>query len=132
MFSSNQVLQISGDLNPSDIKNALDFAMELYGYDNSQIGWQFSDDNKFCIGVIVNDNTDWNKFPLDMDFDTELAAVLIYKCLERQEYTLDGSFDGSYEKGFLMKTIKSDTKIKIKSSFYGIVSFEAFVNFYAK
>lgn len=130
MFSSNQVLQISGDLNPSDIKNALDYAMELYGFVQSPIGWQFSEDNKFCIGKFVNDNTDWNKFPLDIDFDTELAAVLIYKYLNQQEYILDGPYDGAYEKGFLMKTIKSDTKIK--SSFYGIVSFEVFVNFYAK
>ena len=131
MFSSNQVLQISGHLFPSVIKDALDYALKAYGGFQSPVGWQITKDNKFCIGLI-RDGNDWQEFPID--FDTEMAAPMIYKFLDRQQYNLDGPCDGAYEKGFLMKSIgpSFNSDNPIKSSCDGIVSFETFVNFYAK
>lgn len=140
MFSSNQKLEVSGYLNPSVIKDALEYALKLYGKEyikdksNSPVGYQITEDNKFCLGVLMDDEdeTDWKEFPID--FDSEVGAMFIYKFLDKQEYNLDGACDGAYEKGFLMKAISPNfsSSNTIKSSYCGIVSFEAFTNFYAK
>lgn len=143
MFSSNQILEISGCLTHSDdLYNALEFALKTAGYLESfenetkadvKCVFQITDDGKYCIGKAYSKpETGWREYPFD--FDLSIIAQIITKHLLKQ-YKIPGSWDGSYEKGFILKAIDmsfSDEKDGIKNPFYGIVMFEPFTCFFAK
>ena len=131
MFSSNQKLLISGSLDLFDIREALFFGITKAARSNNYCFQISTDDKQFCIGAKYGDELPkgWNDF--SFDFDIDIVARVIKQHLEKQEIQYENQ-DGSYEKGFLMKNIESNYKEKIKNSFYGIVSFEPYTNFYSK
>lgn len=133
MFSSNQKLLVSGTLDISDIKEALLFGITKAFRSNDYCFQISKDDKKFCIGVKYNNELPkgWNDF--SFDFDADIVARIIKQFLEKQDAEYTGYGDGSCEKGYLMKGITEfDNNNNITNTFYGIVSFEAYVNFYSK
>ena len=143
MFSSNQILKISGCLEHSDdLYNALEFALKATG-DLTRFShetkadvkcvYQITDDGKYCIGKSYGEPEEgWEEFPFD--FDLNIISQIITKHLSKQEIK-DGGCDGSYEKGFIMTAIEmsfADEKDGIKDPYYGIVKFEPFTCFYHK
>lgn len=133
MFSSNQKLEISGEYN--QLKSALEFAIKLDGTDLSQLCYQITEDGKFCIGSSWTNEipSGWEKFQFDFDFD--IVSKIIIQFLSKQKQKNMSPFDGSIEKGFVMRAIPetfSDFENGIKNPFNGIVSFKAFTCFYSK
>ena len=135
MFSSNQKLEISGECD--QLKSALEFAIKLDGTDLDQLCYKITEDGKFCIGwMSVWSNkipSGWEKFQFDFDFD--IVSKIIVQFLSKQKQKDKPGFDGSIEKGFIMRIIPetfSDFQNGIKSAFSGIVSFETFTCFYSK
>lgn len=137
MFSSNQVLEISGSL--SNLESALNFVIDYSGYRSSFMCYQITEDGKFCIGWGNSDKKqpygNWKKF--EFDYDSLIVSRIIIQFLEKQEYNKNvyDCLDGSTDSGFLMKAIPetfSEEENGIKDPFYGIVSFEPFVNYCSK
>ena len=145
IFSSNQVLQISGDFD--QLKNALDFALKYSGENKNmlpeeikrgcRLTYQITKNNKYCIGwAFLNRPNEklpngWSEYPFK--FDVEIVSKIIIQYLNDFPIEKD-IWDGGYKKGFLMKVIPetfSDAD-DIKNAFYGIVSFEPFTCFYSK
>ena len=135
MFSSNQEFSVSGSM--SQLASALEFAINYDETSPQNLVYQTTEDGKFCIGWASDGKPEngWNKF--QFDFDYEIVSRIIVQFLNKQK--TEGSpydyFDGGTDKGFLMKSIPdlfSDEYNGIKHPFYGIVSFEPFINFYAK
>lgn len=129
MFSSEQVFEVSGDM--SQLEKTISFAIDMYG-NRKKISYQITEDGKYCLGW--HDDEGWNEYPFD--FDPHIVAEIVKQHLEKQdcEDPYDWA-DGSSDKGFLMKAIPqtfADTANGIKHPFYGIVSIEPFMNFYAK
>ncbi|MEE3427740.1 MAG: hypothetical protein VZQ55_02025 [Ruminococcus sp.] len=128
MFSSNQTLSISGSLTQKEVAEALQFAVNKADYSMKEAAYKIVD-NKIVIGWDYNIEG-WEPFPLKT-FDLHIAAGIIIQFLKEKEPSLIHSFgDGSEEKGFLMKVATDDSNIE--KSFYAIVSFEPYYNFYAK
>ena len=49
MFSSNQILQISGTF--EQLKECLEFALKMYGLHTNDLTFQLTKNGKFCIGL---------------------------------------------------------------------------------
>lgn len=133
MFSSEQVFEVSGEM--SQLETAIKFALSMYGAGKDKITYQITKDGKYCLGWSIGKADEgWMKFPFDFDYG--IVAKIIEQHLEKQNIEDPYEWaDGSSEKGFLMKAIPetfSDEENGIKNPFYGIVSIEPFVNFYAK
>lgn len=146
MFSSNQILQVSGKLN--QLEKALQFALDYSGHGKNiqedeyrrgcRLTYQVTEDGKYCIGWAFLDEADkklpegWSEYPFR--FDTEIVAKIIMQHLN--DFPMDKDiWDGGYEKGFLMEVIPENLGDKldtIKRPFYGIVSFKAYTCFYSK
>lgn len=141
MFSSNQILEVSGDLgHENSIKDALGFAINLSGKEAftretnpAKCVFQTTNDGRFCIGKIWSSPKEgWSEFPFDYDLD--IISKIIIQHLEKQKIIYTGG-DGSHYKGFLMKTIPNSFAKEengIINPTYGIVSFEPFTCFYHK
>lgn len=140
MFSSNQVLEISGDINhTNDLYNALEFALKLSGHDftaqnsKAKCVYQITDDGRYCIGWSYETaEKGWTEF--QFDFDLSIISQIIAQFLRKQENRRD-IWDGMYSKGFIMKSITesmSDEYNGIKSPFYGIVEISPYTCFYSK
>ena len=143
MFSSNQILEISGRLDHGEeLYNALEFALKasgnLRGFThvtkvNIKCVYQITNDGRYCIGRAYNEPKDgWNEFPFD--FDLSIISQIIIKYLEKQEIERD-IWDGSYTKGFIMKAIPESLNLVdngIINPFYGIVEFNPYTCFYSK
>lgn len=137
MFSSNQVLAISGELNIEYIKAYLDFALNIAHSGknpNSIITYQISEDNKYCIGWGVKSHSKpdgWKEY--DFDFDSDIVARIILQHLQKVDpFKVDNADRAS---GFIMKVIPetlSDKYLGIIKPFYGLVSFEPFLCEYSK
>ena len=141
MFSSNQILEISGSMD--QLSTALQFALDYSDHARAmtpkerergcKLVYQIADDGKYCIGWAFKDTRKgWQEYPFD--FDVYIVAGIIAQHLHKME-TPDNGFewaDGSNSEGFLMKVIDDDENGNIKNPFYGIVSFEKFGCFYAK
>jgi hypothetical protein len=95
--------------------------------------YQITDDGRYCIGKAYGKpEAGWHEFPFD--FDLDIIAAIIAKHLEKQDIKCD-MWDGSYDKGFLMKAIEESFASEengIKSPSYGIVEFRSYTCFYAK
>lgn len=140
MFSSNQVLEVSGDLrHRGDLKNALEFALKKSGnYEcftrsdrPSKCVFQTTEYGDYCIGWGCHDEKPkegWTEFPFD--FDIDIVAAIIEKHLQKQKVQGYGG-DGSNSLGFLMKNVEYNTA-GVKNPFYGIVIFSAYNCYYAK
>jgi len=142
MFSSNQILEVSGDLSHSDdLYNALEFALKASGNidsftrteNSSKCVYQITEDGRYCIGWAFDGVTDgWIEF--QFDFNLSIISQIILQHLSKQEVEQD-IWDGGYNKGFIMKAIPESMGNEhngIKSPFYGIVSFEPYTCFYSK
>lgn len=146
MFSSNQILQISGCIDHrNELKHALEFALNASGWMTPMTRaekpckcvYQITEDGRYCIGWGGGEHKGWNEFPFD--FDVDIMSQIIAKHLSKQkpvymDNCLDG-WDGSYHAGFLMKIIEdsfADEDNGIKKPSHGIVSFEPYTCFYAK
>lgn len=142
MFSSNQILEVSGCLSHSgELYNALEFALKASGNLSnftrndkpSKCVYQITEDGRYCIGWAYNGvNDGWSEF--QFDFDLSIISQIIIKYLEKQEITR-GEWDGSYNKGFVMRAIPEwlDSEHNgIKNPFYGIVEFSPYTCFYSK
>ena len=131
MFSSEQIFEVSGDMD--QLEMTIKFAIDMEGSARNGIRYQITEDGKYCLGW-GDDKDGWNKYPFD--FDVHIVAEIIKQHLNKQDcedpYTWR---DGSSSKGFLMKAIPelaSDEYNGIKSPFYGIVSIEPYMNYYGK
>lgn len=127
----------------SQIESALQFALEMSGevknLSKSEqergclLTYQITDNGKYCIGWSFKEpQRGWQVYPFD--FDVHIVAELIAQFLMKQprpETHYDFS-DGSTAKGFLMEHGHWGHKSGIEEPFYCIVSFELFINFYAK
>ena len=129
MFSSNQILEISGEF--SQLEDTIRFVMKLY--DNPKtVTYQITDDGKYCLGW--NNKDGWKEYPFD--FDAHIISEIVKQHLKKNKKESEWDYaDGSTDAGFLMKVIPnvfSSEKDSIKYPFYGIVSIEYFTNYYAK
>lgn len=143
MFSSNQILKVSGCLDHSgELYNALEFALKTDGRMNSFIRkerpakcvYQITEDGRYCIGWNCHDKVEngWNEF--QFDFDLNIISQIIAKHLSKQEIEGD-MWDGGYDKGFIMEAIPESMGSEyngIKEPFYGIVQFRPYTCFYSK
>lgn len=130
MFSSEQVFKISGTM--GQLETAIKFAMDMSEANKDNISYQITKDGKYCIGWLAENG--WEKYPFD--FDPHIVAEIVKQHLYKQKFedTYEWA-DGCSKKGFLMKAIPelfSDEYEGIKTPFYGIVSIEPYMNFYAK
>lgn len=129
MFSSEQILKISGDMD--QLEMALKFAFDMYGYPKT-ISYQVTADGKYCLGW--GDYEGWSSYPFD--FDVHIVSEIIKQHLNKQQIENPyEDYDGSSERGFLMSAVSqtfSDLDEGIRHPFYGIVSIEAHYNYYAK
>lgn len=143
MFSSNQVLEISGSIDHIDeLFSALEFALKfsdnLSSFNNVtkadiKCVYQITSDGRYCIGKAYSKPKDgWVEYPFD--FDLSIISQIIKKHLEKQKISGCG-FDGGCSKGFIMKAIPetmSDNYNGIKNPFYGIVEISPYTCFYSK
>lgn len=142
MFSSNQVLEISGCLiHSGELVSALEFALNTSGDSNaftrsdkpSKCVYQITEDGRYCLGWAFNEiKKGWNEF--QFDFDINIIAQIISQHLQKQKVE-EGMWDGSYYKGFIMKVIPESMGSEsngIKEPFFGIVEFAPYTCFYSK
>lgn len=144
MFSSNQILEVSGSLsNHGELENALEFALKYSGYSKNmrkeeidrgcKLLYQITEDGKYCIGWgFESIPKHWTEYPFK--FDIDIVSRIIRQHLESFPIEKD-VWDGAYAKGFIMKCVDEYTsteKTGIKNPFYGIVYFEPYTCFYAK
>ena len=130
MFSSEQIFKVSGDM--SQLEMAIKFAIDMYEVNTDSIRYQITEDGKYCLGW--SGAGCWQKFPFD--FDIHIVAQIVKQHLKKQKCEDPYEWaDGTSDKGFLMTAIPelfSDEYKGIKEPFYGIISIEPFMNFYAK
>lgn len=142
MFSSNQILEVSGDLSHgNDLYNALEFALKASGDINSftrtdkksKCVYQITEDGRYCIGWAFDGIKDgWSEF--QFDFDLNIISQIISQYLSKQKVAED-IWDGGYSKGFIMKAIPESmgsTYKGVKNSSFGIVEFKPYTCFYSK
>lgn len=122
MFSSNQVLEISGSF--GQLQAALEFALKMSG--NSKCVYQITEDGRYRIGKVYDKVKEgWNEF--QFDFDTSIVSQIIIQFLSKQDIHYEDEGDGGYNKGFIMKSIS-----EYVDDGFGIAEFKPFVCFYSK
>ena len=130
MFSSDQVFEVSGGMD--QLEKAIKFAIDMYGIGGSGISYQITGNGKYCLGW--GDEGEWKKYPFD--FDVHIVSEIVRQFLEKRDCEDPYAWaDGGSGKGFLMRVIPavfSDEEDGVRNPFYGIVSIEPFMNFYAK
>ncbi len=143
MFSSNQKLEISGELNFGEsLYQALKFGLERHGgYAGYSIGqrrliFQIVKD-KYYVGYIYHNMPvpeGWQEY--QFDFSDFIVAQIIEQFLQKQEYQHEDAGDGSYNKGFLMKAVPEYICFghdgEIKNPIHAILVFEPYTVFYSK
>lgn len=140
MFSSNQILEVSGDLSHgNDLYNALEFALKTSDYDftkpniKSKCVYQITEDGRYCIGWAYKTvKKGWSEF--QFDFDLSIISQIISQYLSKQKVAED-IWDGGYNKGFIMKAIPEsmgDEYNGIKNPYYAIVEFKPYTCFYSE
>lgn len=139
MFSSNQILEISGSMD--QLKKTIEFALDLedsletFSQQNSsyECVYQITKDNKYLLGwASKNQSIDgWSSFPFD--FNLDIISMIIAQHCQKVKLT-ENMGDGAYHNGFLLKSMKSnfDNSDNIKNKRYAIISIEPFLCFYAK
>lgn len=137
MFSSNQILDITGSLD--QITSALNFAMAYSGQLNHfsdaeqkrgcKIVFQITKDGKYCIGWGFQDVPyGWTEYQFKPD--SKIISAIIEQRL-REAPCQEGGCDGSYERGFRVRQIDFQTE-GVENPSYGIIYFEPYTCFYAK
>ena len=141
MFSSNQVLEVSGNLHfTGGLESALEFALKYSGHDKDltqaeidrgcKLVYQITESGKYCIGWgFENVPNGWSEYPFK--FDINIVSSIIRQHLAAFPVESD-DWDGSYMQGFLMKACKEWGNDDIVNSGYCIVYFEPFTCYYSK
>lgn len=99
MFSSNQVLEISGSMN--QLQFALQFALDYSGHAKNmepseikrgcKLVYQISKDGKYCIGWDCGEvSKGWQEYPFD--FEVDIVARIIAQYLRKME-TPDNGYE---------------------------------------
>ena len=131
MFSSEQIFEVNGSMD--QLETAIEFAIRMAGIPN-KMAYQITEDGKYCIGWLPDEKKGWN--PLPFYFDAHILAEIIKQHLYKQDIENPyEDWDGSSEKGFLMKSIDrtfANEQDGIKNPFYGIISIEPDYIYYAK
>ena len=145
MFSSNQILEVSGTLSHLEqLESALEFALKYSGQAKNmnqeeidrgcKFVYQITKDGKYCIGWGFKDVPEgWNEYPFR--FEIDIVSRIIRQHLESFPKEKGNDYDGSYSKGFVMKCSEesmSSEKDGIKKPFYCIVYFKPYTCFYSK
>ena len=136
MFSSNQVLSVSGELDIQYIKHCLSFAFQLAGYDyhshKSTCTWQITDDGRYCIGwASVHIPKGWNAYEFEFDID-KVSEIILNHMRVVDPYKANNCAACS---GFVMDVIPetlAETENGIIKPFYGVVSFKPYLCEYSK
>jgi hypothetical protein len=136
MFSSNQVLSVSGELDIQYIKYCLLFALRLANYDynspKSTCVWQITEDGRYCIGwASVHIPKGWNAY--DFEFDIDKISEIILKHMESVDpYQANNCAACS---GFVMDVIPETLAEEyngIVKPFYGLILFRPYLCEYSK
>lgn len=136
MFSSNQVLSVSGELDIKYIKHCLSFALHLANYDyhspKSTCTWQITEDGRYCIGwASVHIPNGWNSY--EFEFDINKISEIIYNHMQAIDpYKANNCAACS---GFVMDVIPetlAEQENGIIKPFYGIVCFRPYLCAYSK
>lgn len=140
MFSSNQILDITGSLD--QITSALNFAMAYSGQLNHfsdaeqkrgcKIVFQITEDGKYCIGWGFGEVPEgWTEYQFKPDVN--IISAIIRQRLETAPIEDEG-WDGTYEHGFRMRSIPDfqyhELSKSIKNIGYCIIYIEPFSCFY--
>ena len=138
MFSSNQVLKISGDLNhDKDLRDAIEFALKKSDWHKcftrnekpTKCVFQISDNGDFCIGW-GNAEYGWSEFQFDYDID--IISKIAEQHLRKQSVSGFGG-GGTNSHGFLMECIDYDTNgINENGIYKGIIIIKSYNCYYAK
>lgn len=143
MFSSNQVLEISGSLD--QLEAAIEFAMMYSGQkryftrkDNpAKCVYQVTDDGRYCIGWNFNGTKNgWTEY--QFDYDVNIISRIVRQYIEKSEKPVNefGDYDGISEVGFLLQEGPGgktyDERSRVKENFYCIVNIRPFWCYYAK
>lgn len=132
MFSSNQILEISGDLShDGDLCAAIEFAIrksewfEPFTRLNKRIRPTFRIDeySGYHIGWGKGDQDNWKE--MDYDYDPDIIAAVVKQHLWQCDYHDTYCGDGKTSKGFLIKA--TDTPRD-----YGIIVIYPYTCIYAK
>ncbi len=144
MFSSNQVLQISGSLN--QLEKAIVFAMEYSGRKEiftrkenpGKCVYQITDDGRYCIGWSYHKEAseEWIEYPFD--YDAKIISEIVSQYINKAEKPFNefGGGDGSSKIGFLLREGPGgetyEERSRVKNNFYCIVNIRPFWCYYAK
>ena len=136
MFSSNQVLSVSGELDIQYIKHCLLFALQLANYDynspKSTCTWQITMDGRYCIGwASVHIPPGWNTYDFGFDVD-KISAIILEHMKSVDPYNADSCAACS---GFVMDVIPetlAEEENGIVKPFYGLISFRPYLCEYSK
>ena len=136
MFASNQIFEISGDLDHTDdLKEAIEFALKKSGWHKcftrqekpTACVFQVTENGDFCIGWGDAKNG-WTAFQFDYDID--IISKIAEQHLRKQ--SVQGfNGDGSNSHGFLMKAIDYNTE-GVNDDYRGIVIITSYNCYYAK
>ncbi len=136
MFSSNQVLSVSGELDINYIKHCLSFALQLANYDyhspKSTCTWQITEDGRYCIGWASGHiPKGWNAY--DFEFDLNKISEIIFEHMKSIDpYHANNCAACS---GFIMEAIPETLAEEyhgIVKPFYGLISFSPYLCAYSK
>lgn len=142
MFSSNQLLEISGDLDhENDLRDAIEFVLKKSGWyecftrreEPVSCAFQITETGAFCIGTGSfrgEKEKDWTDF--QFDFDVDIIAKIVEQHLRKQD-TPNEFFggDGSSSKGFLISQIDYQTE-SVNNFSRGIIIIHPYRCYYAK
>lgn len=140
MFSSNQTLEISGDIrHENDLRDALEYALKKSGYydrltrreNATNCTFQITEHGGYCIGRRWKGDKlkeGWTEF--QFDFDIDIIAKIIEQHLAKCEVDECGG-DGSNSKGYLLKRLEYNEP-GVKAPEYGIVVIYPYNCYYAK
>ena len=131
MFSGNQIIQISGDLDLDRIEYTLKFCLSLENHFRGLI-WQISKKQDFCVGYGGDHIPEgWNAFPISDD--TDVIALMIKKHLERQTFPEEYEYgDGITKRGFLAEAISPEDSDDLEEYSYGLLKFSPYTCYYGK
>lgn len=142
MFSSNQTLEISGDLyHENDLRNAIEYTLKKSGWyecfmrenDRVKCAYQTTEYGGFCLGrgsFRGKEEECWTDF--QFDFDIDIIAKIVEQHLKKQD--IPNEFyggDGSTSKGFLIKQIDYQAD-GVKNHHEGIIIIYPYCCYYAK
>lgn len=143
MFSSNQVLEISGSMD--QLEAAIEFAMVYSGRkecftrkdDPAKCVYQITEDGRYCIGWSFGETKEgWTEYPFD--YDAKIISEIVRQHIKKAKKPFNEfeGYDGSSTVGFLLQEGPGgknyDEWQAVKNFFYCLVNIRPFWCFYAK